>query len=174
MLAYGAVLAVVVPRLGLGALPRRHRAAVTLLFVALAGAQLAGRSAWTFPLVEWGMYSRSPPVAPVFFRYALVLPDGAERPFDVTRAFPSLSRRVLYLLARTGRRLERERDALDVLRYDATLRAVGRVMARRAGVEAGAVRVRRCVLRVPSSGGAAVVACRRFRDVGLREGGDAA
>lgn len=168
MLAYGAVLGAVVPRLRLGALPRRRRVGVVLFFVALVGAQLAARSAWTFPLVEWGMYSRSPPVAPVYFRYALVLADGSERPFDVTRAFPSLSRRVLYLLARTGRRL----DVAASSGYDATLRAVGGATARRLGVEAVAVRVRRCVLRV--EGRTVESDCAPFREVALEMPPDAA
>jgi len=163
VLAYGAVLGVVVPRLGLRALPRAHRIGVVLLFVGLLVAQLVGRNAWTFPLVEWGMYSRSPPVAPVYFRYALVLPDGTERPFDVTRAFPSLSRRVLYLLARTGRAIDEGQG--DVGAYEATLRAVGTATATRAGVQASAVRVQRCVLHV--AGGGVTSECRPFRDVAL-------
>jgi len=163
VLAYGAVLGAVVPRLGLGALPRAHRIGVRLLFAGLLVAQLLGRNGWTFPLVEWGMYSRSPPAAPVYFRYALVLPDGGVRPFDVTRAFPSLSRRVLYLLARTGRDVGRGQG--DVGAYEATLRAVGTATAKRAGVAATAVRVERCVLRV--EGERPVSACGPFRDVVL-------
>jgi hypothetical protein len=148
--------------------------AVTLFFVALAGAQLAGRNAWTFPLVEWEMYSRSPPMEPIFFRYGLVLPHGEVKPFDVTRAFPSLSWRVLYLLARTGRRLGDAPGGVDLTRWEAIIRAVGRATARRANAAAVAVHVERCVLRVLSSGGTPEIACRPFRDVALREGGDAA
>lgn len=72
-----------------------------LLFVLGAGifGQLAGQSTWTYPAVQWGMYSVRPEKTLETFEYFGHLRSGSVRKIEPLEAYPSLgSFRLAYLL----------------------------------------------------------------------------
>src|SRR5262245_44263877 len=108
-----------------------YRLFLATLVALLLGAQLRGRSDETFPFVKWAMYSRRPAAQPRYYDYTAVLQSGQEAPLEVSRQFPTLSRKLLYNLDRMTRRIAYDPDGsggqAERARYENTLRAVARM-----------------------------------------------
>ena len=78
----------------LAATPSATRVGLLVVLAALVTAQLAGRNALTFPLVQWDMYGARRANDPWYVDLTGVGADGRERPLDVVRTFPALNRNV--------------------------------------------------------------------------------
>ena len=155
------------------ATPRGIRAGLLLILAGMVAAQLAGRNTLTFPFVRWDMYGRRVPVDPTWVELTGVTADGRERPLNVSRTLPALSRRITTGLSRLMDRLDTERDAAEVARLEATYAATIRSLAtgwaaKHPGVELRTVRAWRVTVPTNPYRGPDTVVRALYREVPIR------
>jgi hypothetical protein len=154
----------------LAALRPPYRLFLATLVALLLGAQLRGQSDETFPFVEWAMYSQRPAAQPRYYDYTAVLQSGQEVPLEVSRQFPSLSRKLLYHLDRMAPRIAHDPDGpegqAEIARYESTLRAVAhQYTLRHADDPVRAIRVWQCTIPIEAYRGKNSIARHLFWQV---------
>jgi hypothetical protein len=153
--------------------PRGTRVGLLLILAAMVAAQLAGRNTLTFPFVRWDMYGRRVLADPTWVELTGVTADGGERPLNVSRTLPALSRRITTGLARLMDRLDTERDAAEIARLEATYAATVRSLAtgwaaKHPGVELRTVRAWRVTVPTNPYRGPDTVVRELYREVQIQ------